>query len=177
MARTDRKLRPIREPVPLAEPGADIGLALRQLMQTFRQSVDTGLRARGIQLSFVHGMVLKTLAREPAISGAQLARRSIVTAQSMNSLLRSMETVGLIVREKHPENRRTDCWYLTEVGLKQLEQVNEMVDGVMGRIRASITKTDAAQLVNLLQKCAAALQGSADEKGGAKAARAKSLSC
>jgi DNA-binding MarR family transcriptional regulator len=177
MARTVRNLRPIREPVPLAEPGDDIGLALRQLMQTFRQSVDTGLRARGNQLSFVHGMVLKTLAREPAISGAQLARRSIVTAQSMNSLLRSMETAGLIVREKHPENRRTDCWYLTATGLQQLEQANEVVGGVMGRIRASITKTDAAQLVNLLQKCAAALQSGADEKGASKTARAKSLSC
>jgi DNA-binding MarR family transcriptional regulator len=164
MARIDRDLRPIREPVPLAEPGADIGLALRQLMQTFRQSVDAGLRARGNQLSFVHGMVLKTLAREPAISGAQLARRTIVTAQSMNSLLRSMESAGLIVREKHPENRRTDCWYLTASGLRHLQQANEVVDGVMGRIRASITKTDAAQLVNLLQKCAAALQDGAEEK-------------
>ncbi len=173
MVRNDSKLRPIREPVPLAEPGADIGMAIRQLMQTFRQSVDSGLRARGNQLSFMHGMVLKTLAREPGISGAQLARRSLITAQSMNSLLRSMETAGLIVREKHPENRRTDCWYLTATGLKQLEQANEVVDGVMGRIRASISKTDATQLVDLLHKCAAALQGSAEEKGPPRATAAR----
>ena len=43
MARADKSLRPIREPVPLAEPGADLGMALRQLMQTFRQSMDAAL--------------------------------------------------------------------------------------------------------------------------------------
>jgi DNA-binding MarR family transcriptional regulator len=173
MSRTDSKLRPIREPVPLSEPGADIGMAIRQLMQTFRQSVDSGLRARGNQLSFMHGMVLKTLAREPGISGAQLARRSLITAQSMNSLLRSMENSGLIVREKHPENRRTDCWFLTATGLRQLEQANEVVDGVMGRIRASITKADATHLVDLLHKCAAALQGAADEQVPTRTAAAR----
>jgi DNA-binding MarR family transcriptional regulator len=166
MARVDKSLRPIREPVPLTEPGADIGVALRQVMQTLRQAVDSGLRARGVHLSFVHGMVLKTLAREPGISGAQLARRTTVTAQSMNGLLRSMESTQIVVREKHPENRRTDCWYITGVGLKQLEQAGEVVDIVMGRIRASISKADATRLTELLHQCAAALQSGAEEKPG-----------
>lgn len=160
MARTDRNLRPIREPVPLPEPGADVGLALRQVMQTLRQTIDVGLRGRGIDLSFVHAMVLKTLAKEPAISGAQLARRISVTAQSMNGLLRSMERLGLVVREPHPENRRTDCWYMTAFGLRQMQSAGEVVDGVMGRIRASMSKADAAKLVDLLEQCAAALQKS-----------------
>jgi DNA-binding MarR family transcriptional regulator len=134
-------------------------------MMTFRKCVDTGLRARGIENpSFVHGMVLKTLAPEPGLSGAQLARRTGVTAQSMNGLLRGMETGGLLVREKHPENRRTDCWFITPIGLKQLEQANEVVDGVMARIRASITKADAARLVALLEQCSAALQNDGEER-------------
>jgi DNA-binding MarR family transcriptional regulator len=164
MPRSDTKLRPIREPVPIPEPGADIGLALRQLMMTFRQSVDAGLRSRGIDLSFVHGMLLKTLAREPGLSGAQLARRTLVTAQSMNSLLRGMEANDLIVREKHPENRRTDCWFLTSTGLRQLQLSNEIVDGVMTRIRTSISKADAARLVELLRQCAEALQSAESDK-------------
>jgi DNA-binding MarR family transcriptional regulator len=164
MPRIDKNLRPIREPVRLTEPGADIGHAIRQLMQTLRQQIDTAMRARGIDLSFVHGMVLRTIAREPGVSGAQLARRTTVTAQSMNSLLRSMESAQLVVREKHPENRRTDCWFLTPLGLKQLEQAGEVVDHFMGRIRASISKADAARLVDLLQQCAAALQNGPEEK-------------
>ncbi len=163
MARTDKTLRPIREPVPLTEPGADIGSAIRTLMNSFRHCMDAGLRARGIESSFVHGMVLKTLALEPGLSGAQIARRAIVTPQSMNGVLKSMETAQLIVREKHPENRRTDCWFITNIGLKQFEQAAEVVDDVMGRIRGAISKADAARLVELLHQCAGALQASSKE--------------
>jgi DNA-binding MarR family transcriptional regulator len=162
MARNDRAPRPIREPVPLPEPGADVGMALRQVVQTLRQNIEAALRAHGIELSFVHAMVLKTLAKEPGISGAQLARRISVTAQSMNGLLRSMERLGLVLREPHPENRRTDCWYMTTVGLKEMQNGGQIVDGVMGRIRASMSKADAAKLVELLQQCATALQAGAE---------------
>ena len=162
MARSDRTLRPIREPVPLPEPGTDVGFALRQVMQTLRQNIDLALRERGIDLSFVHAMVLKTLAKEPGISGAQLARRISVTAQSMNSLLRGMESLELVLREPHPENRRTDCWYMTTFGLKEMQNAGEIVDGVMGRIRASMSKADTAKLVDLLQQCASALQAGAE---------------
>ena len=61
--------RPIREPVPLPEPASDVGSALRNLMQTFRQCVDTAIREHGLDISFAHGMVLKTLAKEPGSSG------------------------------------------------------------------------------------------------------------
>ncbi len=64
-----------------------------------------------------------------------------------------------MVREPHPENRRTDCWYMTTFGLKQMQNAGQIVDGVMGRIRASMSKADAAKLVDLLKQCAAALRG------------------
>src|SRR5690349_13037241 len=164
MARHSRDLRPIREPVLLPEPGTDVGFALRNLMQTFRQTVEAAIRGSGLDLSFAHGMVLKTLSREPGSSGAQLARRAMVTAQSMNGLLHGMESTGLVVREKHPENRRADCWFMTRTGLRQIEQAGDIIEGVMTRMLASISKSDAARLSDLLQECATALQSGAEEK-------------
>lgn len=164
MAPHSRDLRPIREPVPLPEPGSDVGFALRHLMQTFRQTVEAAIRERGLDLSFAHGMVLKTLAREPGISGAQLARRASVTAQSMNGLLHGMESTGLIVREKHPENRRTDCWFMTRNGFRQIEQAGDIIEEIASRMLAGISKADAARLTELLQECASALQMSAEAK-------------
>src|SRR5690349_20913769 len=101
MTRTSPDLRPIREPVPLPEPGSDVGFALRNLMQTFRQRIEAALREQGLELSFAHAMVLKHLAKEPGLSGAQLARRAIVTAQSMNGLLHGLESTGMVVHEPH----------------------------------------------------------------------------
>src|SRR5262245_8470968 len=161
MAANTRDLRPIREPVPLPEPGSDVGFALRNLMQTFRQTVESAIRARGLDVSFAHGMVLKALAREPGLSGAQLARRANVTAQSMNGLLHGMEATGMRVREKHPENRRTDCWFMTRAGYRQIEQAGEIIEGIVSRMLAKLSKSDAARLSELLQECASALQGGA----------------
>jgi DNA-binding MarR family transcriptional regulator len=81
----------------------------------------------------------------------------------MNGVLKSMEAAQLLVREKHPENRRTDRWFITANGLKQLEQAGEVVEQVMGRIRGAMSKADAARLVELLHQGAAALQGSAKD--------------
>lgn len=158
MARINKPARPIREPVPLPEPRSNVGFALRNLMQTFRQLVDSTIRARGIEITFPHVMVLKTLAQEPGISGAQLARRTTVTAQSMNSLLRGMESTGMTVREKHPENRRMDCWFMTAAGLQRVTEANEIADEIINRMLAAVSKADAARLSALLHECAAALQ-------------------
>jgi len=176
MARNSPDLRPIREPVQIPEPGSDVGTALRNLMQTLRQCVDGAIRSAGLDLSFAHGMVLKTLAREPGMSGAQLARRTCVTAQSMNGLLHSMESTGLIVREKHPENRRVDCWFMTRGGLRQFEQAGEIIHGIIAHMLAQISKADAARLSELLQECASALQEIAETKTDQRASRSSAPS-
>ena len=93
----------------------------------------------------------------------------MVTAQSMNGLLHGMESTGMIVREKHPENRRTDCWFMTRAGYRQVEQAGEIIEGIIGRMLATLSKADAARLSELLQNCAAALQS------GAEAQPAKTL--
>jgi DNA-binding MarR family transcriptional regulator len=165
--------RPIREPIAVSEPGQDVGLALRQLMHTLRQNVESALRARGIELSFVHGLVLKNLAREPGLSGAQVARRAMVTAQTMNGLLRSMESASLIVREPHPENRRRDCWFLTPNGVRQMNEAHEVVDQVLGRMLAPLSRADAARLTALLRDCTEALQASGATKAGPASLRAR----
>ena len=73
-----------------------------------------------------------------------------------------MEALGLVLREPHPENRRTDCWYMTTFGLKEMQTGGAIVDSVMGRMRAAMSKADTAKLVELLQQCASALQAGAE---------------
>jgi hypothetical protein len=86
--------RAIREPVQLPEPEHDVARALRDVMHAFRTIMEGEMRSRGASLSFAHAMLLKALAREPGLSGAQAARRTQVTAQTMNVLLRNLESVG-----------------------------------------------------------------------------------
>jgi len=156
--------RTIREPVQLSEPAHDVARALKEVMHSFRTIMEGEMRSRGEALSFAHAMLMMSLAREPGLSGAQAARRSQVTAQTMNSLLRNLESAGYAVREPNPENRRADRWFLTQDGLRHLEQGRVVADEVMRKMLVPLTDRDADRLCELLQKCAQALRGIQEQK-------------
>jgi DNA-binding MarR family transcriptional regulator len=176
MSRTARAdLRPIREPVHIPEPEHDVALALKELMHSLRQTVESEMRAHGETLTFAHGMLLsKVLVREPGISGAQAARRAQVTAQTMNGLLRSLEAEGCVVREGNPENQRADRWFLTQEGVRRLEQAKIIADSVVRRMMAPLTERDAEHLCELLQKCAVGLRSAGPAEAGHPSRPAKS---
>src|ERR687884_624184 len=63
---------------------------------------------------------LTVLERHDGLSAAQLARDSFVTAQSMADLVRSLESRGLVRRERNPRNRRELLILLTDTGRELL---------------------------------------------------------
>jgi DNA-binding MarR family transcriptional regulator len=149
--------RALREPVRLSEPTHDVARALKEVMHAFRTIMEGEMRSRGEALSFAHAMLMMSLAREPGLSGAQAARRQQVTAQTMNGLLRNLESADYAVREPNPENRRADRWFLTQDGLRHLEHGRVVADEVMRKMLVSLTDRDADRLCELLQRCAQAL--------------------
>jgi DNA-binding MarR family transcriptional regulator len=156
--------RVIREPVQLPEPEHDVARALRDVMHTFRTIMEGEMRSRGASLSFAHAMLLMALAREPGLSGAQAARRAQVTAQTMNVLLRNLESVGYAIREPNPENKRADRWFLPQDGLRHMELGHSVADGLMAKMLLPLSDKDAERLQGLLQKCAGALHALQDGK-------------
>jgi DNA-binding MarR family transcriptional regulator len=69
-------------------------------------------------MSFAHLGILYVLDKEPGVTGAEIARRGSVTAQTMNGLLRRLEEDGLIERQPHPNSARSDSWFVTAAGHK-----------------------------------------------------------
>jgi DNA-binding MarR family transcriptional regulator len=93
-----------------------------------------GLVERGVQrellpLLAAHGLsvaeftCLSVLHRAPGLSNAELARRSLVTPQSMNEVLSKLELRGLIERRSAPEHGRILRTELTTAGQALIEQV------------------------------------------------------
>lgn len=136
-----------------------IGFLLKSLQHSLRQTIDEALRKQGVELSFAHLAALFNLHHEPGISGAQLARRAMVSAQTMNSALRALEVDGLIERRAHPDSRRADSWSLTEAGLRELERAREVGSGVFGKMLGALDSNEIAALENYLSRCVAALDG------------------
>ncbi len=157
-SRTARSV-PIRDPVQVSEPSLGVARALKEVLHAFRTIVEGEMRSRGESLSFAHAMLMISMAREPGLSGAQAARRAQVTAQTMNSLLRNLESGGYAVRERNPENLRADRWFLTREGLRHLEQGRMVADEVARKMLVPLTAKEADCLCELLRRCAHALHG------------------
>jgi MarR family transcriptional regulator for hemolysin len=149
----------IREPIVMPEPEHDVARALKEVLRALGTVMKGRMRSRGEALSFAQTMLLVFLAREPGSSGAQAARGSQVTAQTMNGLLRNLETGGYVGREPNPENRRADRWFLTQRGLHHLEKGKGVADEVMRQMLAPLTDKDTERLCSLLSNCTKALHG------------------
>ena len=142
-----------------AKPAQVVGFLLKRLNHSLRQDLDDALRQRRVRLSFAQLTALFGVFFEPGLTGAQLARRSIVSAQTMNSLLRNLEAGGFMERRPHPESRRADSWFLTAKGSKELEDARVIGDAVFARMLNGLSAKEIDTLQGYLRRCIDALEG------------------
>jgi DNA-binding MarR family transcriptional regulator len=145
----------------MARPEQIVGFLLKSLHHTLRQIIDEALRKQGVELSFAQLAALFGLHGEPGITGAQLARRAFVSAQTMNSVLHRLELEGRIERRPHPDSRRADSWSLTPAGLEELERARCVGEAVFKRMLSPMTDAEVASFQDFLQRSIAALGGDA----------------
>src|SRR5580698_339125 len=72
-------------------------------------------------------VVLSFLAETPGLANADLARRAFVTPQSMNEVLRQLESSGLVERRQNPTNARILNEYLTSTRARKRSAVRSQV--------------------------------------------------
>jgi DNA-binding MarR family transcriptional regulator len=94
------------------------GYLLGQTWHVFRNAMDAALRPHGLNVPQFG--VLTVVARDPGVSGADLARAYSQTPQAMNGVLATLERDGLIERRAHPTHGRILQVTLTEQGRRRL---------------------------------------------------------
>jgi DNA-binding MarR family transcriptional regulator len=140
-------------------PEEQIGYLLKRLMHQFRHQVDERLR-RNSDVSFAHLVTLDQLQQEPGIAGARLARRLLVTAQTMTGLLRRLESDGAIERRPDPHNRRADRWYLLPAGVERLNAARSAGAPVMTQMLSLLKAQEVTELRGYLERCVEGLESS-----------------
>lgn len=147
-------------------PEEQIGYLLKRLMHQFRHQVEERLR-RGCDMSLAHLVTLDQLQQEPGIAGARLARRLLVTAQTMTGLLRRLEDEGAIERRPDPHNRRADRWYLLPAGLARLNAARVAGAPVMTKMLSLLDQREIGELRSYLERCVEGLEEDAAQSGDA----------
>lgn len=118
------------------------GYLLRQAWHAFRGAMETALRAH--DLTGAQYAVLSVLARDPGMSGADLARACNTTPQAMNGVLATLERDGLVERHPHPTHGRILQVTLTREGERRLEAATPAVRGLESAVEQDLAPDQIA---------------------------------
>jgi DNA-binding MarR family transcriptional regulator len=94
---------------------------------------------------------LSALGLRPGLSNAQLARRALVTPQSMLEILAKLESRGLVQRNTDPHHGRVIRNELTESGQGLLETAAPGVEQLQDRIFAGLSEAQRRSVTTALE--------------------------
>jgi DNA-binding MarR family transcriptional regulator len=126
-----------------------------------RRAIDEVVGSHGLSVN--QYTTLSVLARRGGLSNAQLARRALVSPQSMNEVLLALEQRGLVRRRAHPEHGRILQAGLTAKGRKLLAACDDNVHAVEERMVSGLEPQEQGALRHALLRCVQALHGGLDE--------------
>jgi DNA-binding MarR family transcriptional regulator len=125
-----------------------------------RRQINDAVKARGLSVN--QYTTLSVLDRRSGLSNAQLARRALVSPQSMNEVLLTLERRGLVRRRAHPEHGRILQTRLTAKGRRVLAACDDEVRQVEARMVGDLTPGEQAALRHGLLTGVRALHGGLD---------------
>jgi DNA-binding MarR family transcriptional regulator len=138
-------------------PEGHSGYLLRQAWHAFRAAMDAVLREHG--LNGPQYAVLSVLARQPGLSGADLARACNTTPQAMNGVLATLERQRLVERRPHPTHGRILQVALTDEGRRRLAAATPGVRALEHDVEADLTDEERASVKRWLVVVAARTAG------------------
>jgi DNA-binding MarR family transcriptional regulator len=133
-----------------------IGVVLKRAEQAMVRAKTTALKPVGLTLA--QYVALAELERQPGITGAALARASLVSPQAMMVVLKSLEDQGLIARVPHPRHPNVLELHLSDAGREALGAARPPITAVERRILGAFSAEELDGLAALLVRWTAALE-------------------
>jgi DNA-binding MarR family transcriptional regulator len=136
-------------------PDGRVGYLLRQAHQAFRAAAQAELAA--LVLTFPQYSVLSVADAEPGLSGAELARDSMLTPQTTNEIITLLVGAELLERRPDARDKRLRRLHPTAAGRKLVARARPLVHAVEERMTSSLNATEEARLRRWLSACAGTL--------------------
>jgi DNA-binding MarR family transcriptional regulator len=138
------------------------GYLLKQAWQAFTGAMQEALRAHG--LTGAQYAALSVLARDPGLSGAELARACNTTPQAMNGVVATLERNGLVERRPHPTHGRILEVTLTRAGERRLDAATPAVRELERAIEEDLSARELRAVKRWLVESAQRLQASSPSR-------------
>lgn len=117
-----------------------IGYLLRQACTAYRIRMEKTLAGLGV--TWPQFSVLTMIASYPDASGADLARLSLLTPQTVSVIVNNLEKAGWIARRPHDQHGRIQVLEITDVGKELLLRCNALVHAAEARLMDGIGPAD-----------------------------------
>jgi len=134
-----------------------ISYVIGRLERVLRRRLTAAVEPAGLTLPAY--TVLSVLRAEDGLSNAQLARRSLVTPQSMSEVLTLLVDQGYVRRRAEPGHGRVIRTELTKAGSRALERCDRAVDDIEHEMLGDLDADEATTLRGVLVRCGRALEG------------------
>ncbi len=131
-----------------------------RLERVLRRRLAAAVEPAGLTLSAY--TALSVLQAQDGLSNAQLARRSLVTPQSMSEVLALLSERRYVRRRADPNHGRVIRNELTAAGRRALERCDRAVDEVERAMLAGLDRSDVRGLRDGLVHCGRVLEREAD---------------
>jgi DNA-binding MarR family transcriptional regulator len=123
---------------------------LKQAFYFSLNSVNDAIAPHGVTTAQIG--LLRQLANEPGLSGAELARRLLITPQGVQLALTVLENRGLVERKQDPQHGRIRQAYLTDRGREVAVAVVADAIEAHSQVFGVLTAEEQQTLHDLLQK-------------------------
>lgn len=144
------------------ESGPPLSYALTRLSRQIGRSLSNltagsataGVAAGEHELAGPQIAALLALDQDAGLSSAELARRSLVSAQSMNEVVLELERRKLLVRAADPANARILRSTLTPAGRKAVRAWRKRIAALEAQLLEGLTPAQAREFRATIDKCA-----------------------
>src|SRR6185312_9395475 len=130
-----------------------LGHKVKSLEQELSGAKDAVLRPMGVTVPQYTALLV--INDEPGISGAELARRCLVTPQTMTTVLGNLTLKGYIERRSVPGQGRAMETTITAAGKRMLAKADKEVMEVENELAGTMAAKDQATFAKLLDQARA----------------------
>jgi DNA-binding MarR family transcriptional regulator len=125
-------------------------LLLKQAFYFSLNSVNDAISQHGVTTAQIG--LLRQLANEPGLSGAELARRLLITPQGVQLALTALERSGLVERKQDPQHGRIRQAFLTDQGRAVASEVVADAVAAHEQVFGVLTAEEQQTLLDLLRR-------------------------
>jgi DNA-binding MarR family transcriptional regulator len=133
-----------------------VSYVIGRLDRVLRRRLTTAVEPAGLTLPAY--TALSVLRAQDGLSNAQLARRSLVTPQSMSEALALLVERSYVRRRADPGHGRVIRTEITAAGRRALERCDRAVDRVEREMLGGLAPSEADRLREALTRCRRALE-------------------